>query len=89
MFEIEKGIEPPKVLVDVTTRGRGRPPKYPFGVMEVGDSILVTGPIQKRRTAVQRAHKITANDKANGKKDVRHFATQLVGPNQTRIWRIA
>ena len=38
MYDIEKDID-----ISLIKRSKGRPPKYPFGIMAVGDSFFVEG----------------------------------------------
>lgn len=76
-MDIEKGVP----LPDPMPRG-GRPPKYPFGKMEVGDSILVdgSGASQDKCSAYSSA---ISYGRRNGKK----FSGRLIAPGTVRIWR--
>jgi hypothetical protein len=72
MYEIEKGIEMP----GANHGWRGRPSKYPWLKMEIGDSFLITGNKSLRCAA----------SKANAKYD-RRFATRTV-EGGVRVWRV-
>lgn len=73
-IRVEKDVEPPKV-----TRGRGRPPKYPFAqCSEVGDSFVVEGkPPRKMSSSLAYWNKKLAPI---------HFKSTNVEEG-TRIWR--
>jgi hypothetical protein len=88
MIKVDKGIEPPHSYVDFKSRGRGRPPVYPFATMEVGDSVLIEGDSKARRKASVVAHSLSQADRRKGR-DPRLFTCKVVGKDQTRIWRVA
>lgn len=67
-FKIEKGIPLPKAI-------RGKPKKYPWHEMDVGDSFV--GGVSAR-SLVSRA------GKAIGFK----FTSRKIGENEFRIWRV-
>ncbi len=69
-YKIDKGIPIPE--------RRGRPCKYPFPIMEPGDSI-VARPV----VAVQRA--ASAHAKRHGRK----FVCRAQGDGTVRVWRVA
>jgi len=70
-YKIEKNIP-------VSKNYAGRSAKYPFGEMEIGDSVLIEGLKSKPVVAA------SAYGKNNGKK----FSSRAEG-NGFRIWRIS
>jgi len=73
MCEINKNIPIPPIHV-------GKYPLYPFGRMEIGDSILVRGDRRKIDSA-------KAASRAYGKRHGMRFRTMQVDTG-VRIWRI-
>lgn len=75
MYEIEKGVQIPD-----SRWQRGRPRKYPFSEMEVGDSFVVQP--TERKPAITSADQWAKYHK-NGAKFVSRFVDGVV-----RIWRV-
>lgn len=73
MFEIENSVALP-------ASGRGRPPKYPFHAMEVGQSVFVEG--QTTQGLAPMAARL--HGKAHGK-----TFTSRSQDGGVRIWRVA
>lgn len=71
MYKVEKGIAIPK------KDSRGRPSKYPFSIMEVGDSFEVNS-----------AAKVAPAASVHGKKYGKKFIVKRHG-DAYRCWRIA
>ncbi len=71
IYQIDKDIPVPE-------RRRGRPAKYPFAIMEPGDSIAARPVV-----AVQRA--ASAHAKRHGRK----FVCRAQGDGTVRVWRVA
>ena len=67
-YKIAKGIKIPE-------RKRGRPHKYPFAQMEIGDSF------DAKRVAAWSAM-------GYGKRHDMEFAERKIGKNKIRIWRV-
>ncbi len=70
-YQIDKGIPVPAPRL-------GRPYKYPFNLMEPGDSIAAKGVV-----AVQRA--ASAHAKRHGRK----FVCRAQGDGTVRVWRVS
>ena len=73
MFKIEKNFPIPE-------SGVGRPVKYPFGIMDVGDSFFVPKP-----------NRISSAASHFGKRNNKKFRSLPVvedGIEGTRVWRI-
>jgi hypothetical protein len=69
-YKIEKGIPiPPR---------EGRPPKFPFREMNVGESFLLDRPMKNASPLIHSYKKKLFN---------KDFTARTVGENQTRIWR--
>jgi len=82
MFEVENGIEIP-----APKRGRGRPPKYPWAEMEIGDSFFVEA--QEGRSIENQQRSLSASGRSYGvRKHVgMKFRTRTV-EGGVRVWRI-
>lgn len=74
MFEIEKNVP-----LEEKPLGPGRPPLYPFAVMEIGDSFFAAGKTLNSVSACASIYK-----KSYGKK----FSCKSY-PDGIRVWRIA
>lgn len=72
-FAIEKGVDVTKAA------GRGRPWKYPFLEMEIGDSFFVPADL---------AEKVRAAATSAGRRYGKKYVTRKEG-NGRRVWRIA
>ncbi len=70
-MQIDKDIPPP-------SETRGRPAKYPFATMEVGDSFLSPEPVARMSPAASYA----------GKRGGMRFTVRAEGAG-ARVWRIA
>lgn len=78
---IEKNIPIPAT----TNSGKsGRPPKYPFRNMDIGDSMLVDG--KSSRTCDCPAYN---SAKQLQRKTTMKFSARAEGNDKVRIWRIA
>lgn len=77
MYEIEKGIEPPKGQM-------GRRRSYPFPDMEIGDSFFV--PFEEGDLKVKAAVQAAATH--YGKRHGMKFATRSI-EGGIRVWRLA
>jgi hypothetical protein len=74
-YRIEKNVPIPEGT------GRGRPAKYPFAKMQVGDSFLVMGSPNEQSTAQKSAHSFAQiNPKFK-------FVTRTLN-HGLRIWRV-
>jgi hypothetical protein len=73
-YPIEKGVPLPARIYPTG----GRPAKFPWARMKVGDSFVMDKP-QKQSGSVARQY-----GKAHGVK----YATRKIDANTTRIWRI-
>ena len=85
MFKIEKDV-PMSPAAD-----RGRPPIYPFGQMEIGDSFAIPADADGYSSGVngQRRHKVRIAASAYGKAHGLRFATRMLPDGSVRIWRTA
>lgn len=68
MIKIEKGVELPD-------KSSGRPPKYPFAQLEVGDSFLADKKVQTTLGGYRRRH------------PEKKFVTRKVTEDKVRVWR--
>lgn len=79
MYEIEKNIEIPKPKF--YRRGCGRPPKYPLGKMEVGDSFSIS--FQNEKLAQSFRTVVCQFGRRNEKK----FVVRHINDTEYRCWR--
>jgi hypothetical protein len=85
-IEIEKDVPIP------TACGRGRPTKYPFAEMEVGDSFAVplAGESYGRHSGDKAAASLSRNSHTYGKKHGKTFTVrQLNDEGVARVWRVS
>ena len=81
-FEIEKNVP----IVNKTNGGGGRPPKYPWEQMEVGDSFYVPKPDKLKNIRDLRSNLLNAS-----RVYVRRYGWQFTTSEEgegIRIWRI-
>ena len=83
MYEIEKGI--PIIAMNTST---GRPPKYPFHEMEVGDSFFIPSDAGRDARLVQASVMGTIRESRHRFTDQRKFCTRKV-EGGVRVWRIS
>lgn len=87
MFQIEKAIPLPAVEA-----GQGRPPKYPFAQLEVGDSFFVPAEVKEGDTqeqAVARLRGRMDSNKRQGQKLTGFTLAVRTVEGGVRIWRTA
>lgn len=88
-FTVERGISvPPR-----TFGGRGRPPRYPFAQLRVGDSFAVTR-AQYGKGAADANQMLSgvcnlARNYAKHHNPSAKFTTRKIDENTVRVWRIA
>ena len=80
MFDIEKNVEIPK-----KAGAFGRPNKYPFGRMDVGDSFIV--PFDDEDISRVRNRVSQAINKAQKKSPSMRFTLRKL-PEGVRVWRV-